>query len=363
MKDPLYGRIPYNLMIVRMSSLGDIIHTLPAYNALHEKFPETKLHWLIDEPYKDIVDNLDGVEAECLNRPEITHKLKTLEGFWMAIGLLIAFMKHLRKLKLVASIIFQPLLRTALLTRLSGSRVRLGFKRFAEAGWFFLTHRNKVSKKQHAIEQNMELIAPIGVDTKPKRIPIKISNANQKFVDNFLSDYKLTEKKFITICPSASKPYKQWTSKGYAELADQIAAEHNLTPVLACLGDEIGCVKEIVSHMKSKYIVAHNFNLQQLAALLKMSVYTVAPDTGPLHLAAAMGTPVVGIYGPTDPTIFGPYWDPNRVVVATLKCRKKCARKHKKSSEPCTCMKEIECHQVFASCNSIYDQINKDNSD
>lgn len=354
MKDPFYGRVPYNLMVVRMSSLGDIVHTLPAYRAIHERYPKTRIHWLVEERYQGLIENLEGVEPEPFNKDEISEKIRSLEGFWEAIGLIFTFVKRLRKLKLVFSIVFQPLLKSTLLARLSGSRVRIGFKRFAEGGWFFLTHRFKVSKKQHMIKQNLELLKATGIDTEPARIEIPVNAENKLFVEKFLSDFHIENKKYMVICPAASTQHKQWTTEGYAELADKIAEQHQLTPILTCYGEEISCVKEIVGHMKAKYIIAEDFNLQQLAFLLKQAAYVVAPDTGPLHMAAAMGSPVVGLYGPTDPAIYGPFWEPNQVVSSTMKCKKSCERKSRKKNTPCKCMKEIDAAKVFKACEEIY---------
>ncbi len=358
MKDPLHGVTPFNLLIGRMSALGDIIHTLPAYHALKKRYPRTRFSWMVDEPYRHLLESFDELEVVSFDRPEVTKELKTLQWFWKAVGLILAFAHRLYRMKLVAAIVFQPLLRSSLFARLSFARVRIGFNRFAEGGWLLNNVRISVSRKQHAIMQNLSLLQPMGVDMTPNRVSIPLSEENHKVVQDFLLPYKLSSHQIVAICPCSSKKIKQWRIDAYAELADRISNEQGLTPIILWYGNhEEAVAKEIIGRMKQKGLLGPRMNLLELAAFFEQCAYVVSPDTGPLHLAAAQKTPVVGLYGPTDPMIHGPFWEPNRVVRHNPTCNRACYKKRNHSAAICQCMQDLSVEKVFNACESLLEQI------
>ena len=357
-RDPFYGSRPYNLLILRMSALGDIIHTLPAVQALYERYPKTKLVWTVDEPYKDLLKDLPMLSGiESFDRSKVTRKLRTLEGFWYAVGTIWAFIKRLRFINFTGSITFQPLIRASILAWLSGARVRLGFRRWAEGGWFCQTNRVRVKKNRHAIIQNLELLRPLGVDPVPKRVPIAITDVERQAVEVFLRQEGINAERLAILSPGSSKAVKQWTIEGYAGLADGLVNDMDFTPLIVWGPGEEPLARRIMDAMEEPAVLAPALKLRELAALCEKARLFIAPDSGPLHLAAAMGTPVVGIFGPTDPQITGPFWEPNRVVRFNADCSRKCYRRRNNPDARCQCLQELNVREVLTACQSLERQI------
>jgi len=315
MRNPFYNRTPFNILIVRMSALGDIVHALPAVIALRRRYPKTRLHWLVDKRYAPLVERVGEInETISFDRREVTKDLGTLQYFWAAMERIWTLVRRLRALRLVGAIVFQPLIRSSLFAFFSGARVRIGFNRLAEGGWFACTRHVSVSRRRHAIEQNLALIAGTGAAQTPDRAPLQLRPEDHAPGDAFFASYQLDPKTSVVLSPASSKPEKQWTPEKWAALADRIAERHGLTPVVVWGEDEEALAREIVGRMTRKGLVAPALSIPPLAAFLAKPAYVVAPDTGPLHLANYLGAPVVGLYGPTNPEVFGPYWPPQRVA-------------------------------------------------
>ncbi len=355
MKDPFYGKPPYNLMIVRMSALGDICHALPAYHALRRHYPRTKMYWLVDSPYKPLLERTEGLrEVVAFDRPKVTEKLTTLQEFWRAVGLVIAFVRRLYRINLTGAINFQPLLRSGFFTFATLARVRLGFCRLGEGNWFLMNKRVKVSKNQHVVRQNMKLLEPLGLDPTPERVSLRLEDEDRRPVEDFMKDYGIQPDRMVVFNPGSSKRAKEWTVEGWARLGDRLAAEENLVPVIAWGSErEEKTAKAIIGEMKEKALLAPDLRLPELAALLTRARLVVAPDTGPLHLASLQGTPVVGLYGPTNPAIHGPFWEPHRVVQADSDCKRPCYRKRNNLKTPCACMRDLSDEAVYLACRNL----------
>lgn len=359
MKDPFFGRIPYNIMLVRMSSLGDILHALPVVRALKNKYPSTRLSWLVDERYASLLDGMDSIDRVVyFKRSEVTRKLSTLQGFWRAVGIIISLIKTIRKINLVAAITFQSTLRSSLFAFFSAARVRIAFNRWAKGSWFCHNHHVSVKKNQHVILQNLSLIKVTGADLTPHRTPLALKKHDREPVEYFLSEKKIDPQRMVVFCPATSRPIKQWRADAWAALGDRLANEQDVIPVIGW-GDENEkkMAEEISGRMESKNHLSPNLTLRESAALLEAARYVVAPDTGPLHLAAAMGTPVVGLYGPTDPKTRGPFWEPNRIIQHDPDCDRKCYRKRRKSGASCRCLESLSVEKVFNGCESLNRQI------
>ena len=326
--------------------------------ALKRRYPRIKLVWAVDEAYKDLLSSLDMLEDVApFDRPKVTRGLKTLEWFWYAVGTIWAYIRQLRAFNFTGAITFQPLLRASLLARFSGARVRMGFSRFAEGGWFCQTNRVAVSKKQHAILQNLELLRPLDVDPAPQRVPIPIRPEEKAETERWLGEVGVDPARLAVISPGSSKAVKQWTIEGYAGLADGLYADMGFTPVIVWGPGEEELAKQVVEAMQQPGVLAPALSLRELAALCEKTRLFIAPDSGPLHLAAAMGTPVVGLFGPTDPAITGPFWEPSRVVRSKPDCPRSCYRHRNNPEARCQCLQDLSVDEALTACRSLERQL------
>ncbi len=259
------------LLVVRLSALGDIIHTIPAVVALRERFD---IAWAVEAPYRELVEIVAGVPAIPVSLKRwslrnIAEARQAVRGFDVAID-------------------FQGLIKSALLARASGAKHRIGFAReFVRekpAAWL-MNHCRHIDPNRHVVEWNLQLA---GVEKAPAVDfePLAIGTPQPATG--------------IVILPGAGKTEKQWPH--FAELAKRV-------DVLAVWGPgEEDLAKATGARM------APRTNLRELARLLRDAQLVIGGDTGPLHLAAALGTPVIGLFGPTNPARNGPYGQLGNVV-------------------------------------------------
>jgi heptosyltransferase-1 len=261
-------------LVLRLSALGDVIHTIPAVVALRDR--GERVSWVVEAPYRELVEMVARVatipvslkkwgRAPLAHRPQMSLATKSLRGFARAVD-------------------FQGLVKSAALAWLSRAPIRIGFDRNAirEKPALLFTNRHvAVDTAMHVVEQNLQLIG----ETSMPAVDFSPFAAGPR------------EDGAIVLLPGAGKANKQWPVERFRELA-------------AHLGDRAFAVwgpgeKELAEAIGCR--VAPPTNLRELAALLQSAAIVVGGDTGPLHLAAALGTPVIGLYGPTSEKRNGPY--------------------------------------------------------
>jgi heptosyltransferase I len=278
---------PQRLLIIRLSAFGDVIHTIPAVVALRDALPQTEIAWAVEPAYAELVETVARVKAirVSLKRwsfSRIAAAKRDVRGFETAID-------------------FQGLIKSALIAWTSGAAARYGYARDVirekPAAWFLNRHA-AIDRSKHVVEWNLELARTFApaitlvpeVDFTP--FAKDGSGALARFANR------------IVLVPGAGKPEKLWPVERFAELAARIGGDALVVwgPGEESLARAIGAE------------VAPATNFRELAFVLNRARLVVGADTGPLHLAAALGTPLVGLYGPTDPARNGPYGQLDRVV-------------------------------------------------
>lgn len=270
------------LLVLRLSALGDVIHTIPAVVALREAHPDTKISWVVEAPYRELVEIGAGVEAIPVRMKKWGRSLIASRG---------EMRDALRAMRGAdASIDFQGLVKSASLGWLAGAKTRIGFDAEAireKPALLFTNEKRTVDTTQHVVDQNLALAES------------KIQNPNSKMnlaafaAGENLEDYANS----IVLLPGAGKPNKLWPVERFRELAKRIGDR-----ALVAWGPG---ERELAESIGAR--VAPATNLRQLAWLLRHATLVIGGDTGPLHLADALGTKVVGLYAPTDPRRNGPY--------------------------------------------------------
>jgi lipopolysaccharide heptosyltransferase I len=278
---------PQRLLVIRLSAFGDVIHTIPAVVALREALPQTEIAWAVEPAYAELVEIVAGVKA-------IRVSLKR----W-SLSRIAAARRDVRKFD--TAIDFQGLIKSALIARVSGAAKRYGFARDVirekPAAWFVNRHAN-IDRSKHVVEWNMELARTFAPAIA--RVPEVDFTPFAKDASGELARFANR----IVLLPGAGKLGKQWPVERFAELATRIGSD---ALVVWGPGEE-GLARAIGAE------VAPATNFRQLAFVLRHARLVVGADTGPLHLAAALGTPLAGLYGPTDPARNGPYGQLDRVV-------------------------------------------------
>ncbi|MGH9727015.1 MAG: glycosyltransferase family 9 protein [Candidatus Acidiferrales bacterium] len=281
-------------LILRMGALGDIVHTLPAVVALRESFPRAEIDWLVDRKWSPILEgNPDAGKIMSIDRRSWRNVLATI--------------RELRAARYTIALDFQSLYRSAILARLSGAPRRVGFDNsYAREAAATLFYTKKVTpRRTHKIEHNLELVESIGARAKEVRFPLFVSSEAAERVNHILSTHGIND--LFVLSPGGGWGSKCWPAERYGALHRALVERYGWPGVISFGPNERGLAESVRRAAGLPEPLVELFNLPQLMALLRRAKFVVAADTGPLHLASALGTPVVGLYGPTDPARNGPF--------------------------------------------------------
>ena len=283
------------ILIIKPSSLGDIIHTFPVLNALRARYPKAHLAWFIHEKWADLVEG----------HPDLDETIPW-SFRWGALGSLIGIF---RKKRFDLAVDLQGLFRSGVISYLSGAPVRVGFKNGREGSVLFYTHKVDVPQHPiHAIDRYLLVAKSLGAVPRDPVCTLAISQQDEEVVDALLKRQGLApSREFIALNPMARWWTKRWPIQRFAQLADLIQGTGTAV-VLMGGRDDVAEIKRMQSLMRtSAFSVAGETTLKQLAGLLRKARLLISNDSGPVHLAVAVGTPVVALFGPTDPLRTGPY--------------------------------------------------------
>jgi lipopolysaccharide heptosyltransferase I len=317
------------ILIIKPSSIGDCIHSLPVLSELRANFPGAHIAWLVARKALDIVRDNPGLDEVFIFERDRWRKVKDWPGAWMD---LLRLLWNIRREHFDAAIDLQGLFRSGLLCWLSGAKVRAGFAEGREMSHIFYTHRITPEKNQHIVEQNLALVRSLGAEPRPPEFKMVIPEKARTRVLKLIEEAEAEGGAILAVlAPGAGWPTKCWAPVNYALLAQALTVQYNARIALVGLAAEMPLTQEIEKQAGFDMInLAGRLGLKELAALLEMADVCVAGDTASLHLAAALGTPAVGIFGPSDPARTGPYGQPRRAVYARVYCspcfRRQCQR-------------------------------------
>jgi heptosyltransferase-1 len=282
-------------LVVRLSSLGDIVHAFPAVGGLREAFPASEIVWLTHPKWETLV------RASCL-----ANEVWTVDTHdW---GLLRGSLARIRRHRFTLAIDYQGLWKSALIPFLARVPRRIGFssETVRETGVpMFYSDRIRVNPAAHVADQNGELSVRAGAKTGTSAVRLKIQPEDETSVKKNLQGQGIAE--YIVLSPGGGWRSKCWPAERFGKLASRILEELKLPCVVNAGPGEDDLVRSVLAAAGAARPATYGGNLGELMALLRNASAVVAGDTGPLHLADALGAPVVAIFGPTDPARNGPY--------------------------------------------------------
>jgi lipopolysaccharide heptosyltransferase I len=305
-------------LVIRLSSIGDIVHALPAVAALGETFPRAEIDWVVEQKHAELVKGNPFIRRVI--------QLDTLGwrrrfDSWATIREILDGLKVLRETTYDAAIDFQTLWKSAVIARLARARERLGFAAYwmREPGAEVLyTEQVAPRNRRHVIEQNLALVERLGARAGQWQFPLPSHPEDDRKVEQRL--IAIGAREFLIINPGGGWAAKRWAPENYADLIRRLGEELDWPVLLTGSPQEEELIHSILAQAgacRGRYFPS---TVSQYIALARRARLFVGGDTGPLHLAAAVGTPVVGIYGPTDPARNGPFaaedialWNPRRV--------------------------------------------------
>ena len=289
-------------LLVRLGSLGDVIHVLPAAAALRDAFPSARIDWVIAPVWARILEgNPDLNEAIPFDR-------KTVSG-------VAATIRKLRAARYDCAIDFQGLYKSAFLARFSGAPRRIGFtSSYAREGLAALCYTETVNPRgPHKVDHNLSLaIAAEAHEPRAPRFPLSIFPRDEDAADRQLSSRDISD--FFVLNPGGGWRSKCWPPERYGQLHRVLIERYPWRGIVTFGPGEEHLARAVIEAAGNAPPVALPLALGPLMALFRRAKFVASADTGPLHLASALGAPVVGLYGPTDPSRNGPF-SPADVVV------------------------------------------------
>ncbi|MEE8483733.1 MAG: lipopolysaccharide heptosyltransferase I, partial [Nitrospinota bacterium] len=299
------------LLIVKISSLGDIIHTVAFVNHLRKSVNGLVIDWIVNDAYAELVESIEGV-----NRVWKFKRGKWGKGWWRpeTISEIASMISEIRAEKYDVCLDLQGLFRSGIIARFSGAGKWAGFSNAREGAAHFYDIKIDPGKKPHAVDVLFEALGLFGVEPPQKPdFSFTISENARAKVKASLSDAGIGGK-YIVFHMGARWPTKMWPRHYWNELTNLIAEKTGMPIVFTGSKSDISIIEKTVEKtvektaMKEKraYNMAGRFSLPELAALLKNSALMVTVDSGPMHMAAAFSTPIVAIFGPTSPDKTGP---------------------------------------------------------
>lgn len=346
----LITKKPEKILIIRLSAIGDVVHVLPALRLLRSNFPKSEIAWLVEDKASDILTGHPDIDDVIVFprrkwQREILKTNKTLN----TLSDILSFYKRLRRKHYDLIIDFQGNLKSGIMNLITGSEKRVGFGRGYCKEFNYLTTQYQAfpqGKKMHRIDKNLFVLNELGIKTRFQRPILPVFKPDKKYISKFINTDINPSLPIIIIHPGTSKfgSYKQWPPLNYALLADMILDTYEAKVVFTWGPYEFGVVKEIVEKMKHKALPAcETRSIKQLIELIRRASLFIGGDTGPLHIASILDIPVVGIYGPKDPTIYGPY--NGKTIV--IKKDAPCSPCRKRTCSDPICMTLISPEDVF----------------
>ncbi|HTY79604.1 MAG TPA: lipopolysaccharide heptosyltransferase I [Candidatus Bathyarchaeia archaeon] len=305
---------PPRVAIVKLSSLGDVIHALPVARAIRRARPDAHLTWIVEaREHALLKDHPDLDAVVTVDTRRWRRLIWRPAGMREVLGEVRRLRATLRAQALDVAIDLQGLIKSGLLTAGTGARVRIGFRaaRCRERLNALFTNRRVLppAGARHVVEQYLSLLAPLGIAPGAPEFHVPVPAAAERRMDELLAKEGVKRgDRLVAINPGAGRPEKRWPAASFRTVADRLATEAAARLLVLWGPSESHLAREIAVGLPgSGAVLAPPTDLGELTALLRRCRLMIAGDTGPLHLAAALGTPALGLFGPTSADRNGPY--------------------------------------------------------
>jgi lipopolysaccharide heptosyltransferase I len=346
----------YRFLIIRLSAVGDVLRTLPAVKALKESFPFSRVTWVVEEHSMSLLESQHGIDEVILfPRKRWMRGIRSVTGIWKSLMEMKNFVTHLRTEKFDVVLDFHGILKSGLLSYLSGAPKRVGFDRKSSREGNFLFSNARVSLPKRPLsrfEKNFRLLEAMGLDVKEFHHRLRIPPEDQAYIESFFGGLGSPPgKPLIAVHPGTSPKtsYKRWMPERYSLLADRLVRELGASVIFTWGPGELKWVEGIRAGMKEGSILApRTETLTQLGEIFRRCHLYIGGDTGPMHVASFVDLPILAIYGPTDPVV-------NEPLGRHLKVRREvgCNPCRNRSCKDLYCLDGITVDDVFKGAKEV----------
>ncbi len=312
-----------SFLIVRLGSLGDVIHGIPVASALHTEFPSGRIDWMVDPRYVELLDLVSCIDRRIGVDPRAIKRGPGRERFRETL-------RELRGMHYDAVIDLQGLLKSAMLARSVHAHRTIGFPRKhlrEPLARLFYTHAPDPGEATHVVYKNLALLAPLKVQDRRLRFPLTIPRTPT--VTDVAGRFEPNG--YVLINPGAAWPNKQWPPERFGAVAAAIFRDAGLRSLVLWGPDEQPIAHAVVEASEGAAEVSPPTTITDLVGIARGARLMISGDTGPLHIAGAVGTPVVALFGPTRPDRNGP-WSLYDLTISRV--------------EQCSCVYERRCRKA-----------------
>jgi heptosyltransferase-3 len=328
---------PRNILAIKLRYWGDVLLATPTLHALKTAYPAARLTVLVNRGTEEILrgnPHVDDIIA--LDRGSMVQQSR--------------FAWDIRRRRFDTVVDLTDGDRAAFLTWISGAAVRIGFN--AERRWTGWCYTTVVTGDAgaHRVERDLASLVPLGIEARDRVPRIWLTGDDEAGAEQLVAETQAPkDRSLVLLQPGARYWFKAWPVERFAQLADRLNERFSCQVFVGGSRQEASLAEAVVTQAKSRLLsIAGRSNVRTLAALLKRSALFVGNDTGVMHIAAAVGTPVVGLFGPSNPAEWGPRGGPSEVIYKALDCRV-CFHPTCRRGEE-NCMKLITVDEVMAAC-------------
>ena len=372
----LRSRDFHKILLIKLSAVGDVVHTIPVLNKLRRRYPAAQLDWLVTPAIAELLRH----------NPAITNVIEFAREDWSTLWRLTPFFNYarlaakLRKTGYDLVIDMHGQLRTAVFTLATGAPVRIGYDRprarvwdasprkfpeearkhawhgAREGSWLAYTdHIPLPTLDLHAVDRYLSIGPILGLEKDPPDFSFPIPQAADSGVEALLRRHQLSGAGFVAMAPGTIWETKHWGSDKFAEVARHFLQKGIGVALIGTRRERIVC-EEVARLAPGAVNVAGETTLTELAALIRRSAISVTNDSGPMHLAVALDRPVVSVFGPTDSVWVGPYGRIDAVLQAGIACSPCYLRQLSRCHHGHACMENVSAGAVIERMNSVLDQ-------
>lgn len=330
------------ILIVRLSALGDIVHALPVLAAIKKAMPDAQVDWLVEENYASILSIASGLHRRIIVRAKRSFETPEAISFGGLLGYKNAA-KYLWNQDYDIALDLQGLIKSAIWARLSFAKRIVGFDaanlREPQAA-FLYSETVTPPPASHVIHKNLSILSALQITPVAIDLPLTPQAGPETMTAIGATGGR---RGYIVLNPGAAWPNKRWPPERFGALAAALRDRTGMRSLITWGPSERDLADTIVAASSGAASPAPATTVSDLGVLMREAALVVSGDTGPLHIAAAMGTPLVGLYGPTWPERNGP-WDPNDVVISRAGV---CVCHHKRQClRGAPCINEISVEEV-----------------
>jgi len=328
-------------LIIKPSSLGDVVHAFPVLKALRDQYPESRIDWVISRALVDLIDNHPMIDDLIIIDKDLWKDIYRLPETLKEIKALI---RRLRSRYYDIVIDLQGLLRSGILSGIAKSRIKIGFANAREGSHLFYNKKIPTKNNLHAVDRYLEIVRAVGAEVKKVEFPIIIDKeAESKIRDMVRRDT------YVLIFPSARWLTKRWPMERFASLISGI----EMSVVISgsgtdqALGDNIIKLAREINDSIDVINLCGKTGLKELIALINNARLVITNDSGPMHISTSLNKPTLALFGPTDPENTGPYGWKEKRNISVISARVDCSPcRKKKGCDHLSCMMEISVDAV-----------------